>query len=199
MSPLTLLALIGVAVAASPVIQWLAVDGRRRRALRAFGRRRGSLPLALVHRQEQVAVLGLPVLRYVTCPLGDELGRAIARAPRSVPVDLIVHLPGGVPFDAGPVAEALAGRRGAVTVWVPACGLSGLEQLVAAATLVLVGPDAAVEGVAAAPTAPIPPGELHTLLELLSLYPQPARVRVSPLFLPLAGVRRRSSDTAEPL
>ena len=198
MSPLTLLALIGVAIAASPVIQWLAVDGRRRRALRAFGRRRGSLPLALVHRQDQIAVLGLPVLRYVTCPLGDELGRAIARAPRSAPIDLIVHLPGGVPFEDGPVVAALAARRGSFTIWVPACGLGALEQLGAAATLVLIGPDAAVEGVAAAPTEPIPPGELHTLLELLSLYPQPARARVSPLFLPLAGVRRRRSGTAGP-
>jgi hypothetical protein len=130
---LNLLYVFLAALVALPIVELILLEARRARALRAFGAARGRRALAIVQREETVALLGLPLFRYVTVPSADEVGRSLARLSDAAPLDLVVHLPRAAPLDVNQVARALVGRRGPVTLIVPDCALTGGHTLARAA------------------------------------------------------------------
>lgn len=171
------------------------LDVRRARAARRLGASRGTVVIPLVHRVETVTLLGLPLYRYVTVPLAEEVVTALSRIPAERPVDLLVHLPDGLALDVTAMTEAVSGHAGTVTLIVPACALSGSGALTEVADAVIAGPEAVLSppgdgAFAGAPRdaagATVPDGAWR----LLALYEQPPRRRGSPLFLPLSGAGR---------
>jgi hypothetical protein len=124
------------------VVQLKVADARRERALRAFGAARGRPALALICREESVAVLGQPIYRYATTPTAAELRRAVARLPQGSAIDLIVSLPRDVPLDTGLVGRFLGEHPGPVTLIVPSGVLTGGLTLARVADELLLGSDA---------------------------------------------------------
>lgn len=147
MSLYTVFGLLVLVAFVSPVVQAGWVHARRARALRSLGRERGARVVPFVHHVETIAFCGVPVVRYISVPLGCELLRDLTTIPRDTPVDLLVHLPPGLITDAEVVARVLAARSGRVTLVVPEQACSGGLLLALAADEVLMGEEARIGAV----------------------------------------------------
>jgi ClpP class serine protease len=80
----------------SPMVQRYATDYRRLRAIRRLEEQRSSRVITLIHRQESIALLGLPLSRFIDIDDSEALLRAIRLTPDDLPIGLVVHTPGGL-------------------------------------------------------------------------------------------------------
>jgi ClpP class serine protease len=115
---------------------------RRYRAIKALEKRRGSRVITLVHRQESVSLLGIPLRRFIDVEDSEQVLRAIRLTPDSVPLDLLVHTPGGLVLAAEQIARALHRHPARVTVIVPHYAMSGGTLLAIAADEILMDENA---------------------------------------------------------
>jgi ClpP class serine protease len=97
----------------------------RMRIFREMERKRGSRVIALIHREETMSILGFPIVRYIDIQDSEELLRAIRLTSPEVPIDMILHTPGGLVLAAEQIARALRDHPGRVTVFVPHYAMSG--------------------------------------------------------------------------
>jgi ClpP class serine protease len=116
-----------------PVIRQRVLESSRLRVLKRMERGRRSRVIALVHRQETMSLLGFPIMRYIDVNDSEEVLRAIELTDGDVPIDLVVHTPGGLVLAAGQIAHALKRHRAKVTVFVPHYAMSGGTLLALAA------------------------------------------------------------------
>jgi ClpP class serine protease len=114
-------------------------------AFRKLEEQRGSRVIGLIHRQETMSILGFPVARYIDIEDSEQVLRAIQLTDPTVPVDLILHTPGGLVLAAGQIAQALHKHPAKVTVFVPHYAMSG-GTLIALAADEIVMADNAVLG-----------------------------------------------------
>lgn len=96
-----------------------STQSRRDSLLDRFQTERQSRVIALIHRQEQVSVLGLPIGTSIDIEDSEAILRAIRLTPDDQPIDLILHTPGGLVLAAEQIASALAEHSGKTTVLVP--------------------------------------------------------------------------------
>jgi ClpP class serine protease len=125
-----------------PMISRRRLQMRRYRAIRALERRRGSRTITLIHRQEAVSLLGIPLRRFIDVEDSEQVLRAIRLTPDSVPLDLVVHTPGGLVLAAEQIARALHRHPARVTVIVPHYAMSGGTLLALAADEILMDDNA---------------------------------------------------------
>jgi ClpP class serine protease len=112
----------------SMVQPWLRqkmLDSSRVRLMHKIERERGSRVILLVHRQETMSFLGFPVLRYIDINDAEEVIRAIHLTDDSVPIDLVLHTPGGLVLASLQIAQAIKAHKAKVTVFVPHYAMSG--------------------------------------------------------------------------
>ena len=88
-------------------------------------KKRGSRVILLVHREETMSFLGFPVFRYIDINDSEQVLRAIQMTDPEVPLDLILHTPGGLVLAALQIARAIDAYKGKVTVLVPHYAMSG--------------------------------------------------------------------------
>src|SRR2546422_11688491 len=103
--------------AVSPMVQKKILDAKRIKFFRAWEKRRGSRLIALIHRQETMSILGFPLVRYIDIEDSEEVLRAIRLTDEHIPVDIILHTPGGMALAAEQIAYAIKDRK--VTVFIP--------------------------------------------------------------------------------
>ncbi|HDC92626.1 MAG TPA: hypothetical protein ENF15_02560, partial [Candidatus Acetothermia bacterium] len=72
-----------------------------------------------------MGLLGFPVMRYIDIEDSEEVIRAIHLTDKDVPLDLVLHTPGGLSLAALQIAWALKRHPGKVTVFVPHYAMSG--------------------------------------------------------------------------
>lgn len=108
-----------------PVIRQRIVDTTRYRLIRQLEEKRGSRVIALIHRQESVSILGIPLARYIDIQDSEQVLRAIKLTDDNVPIDLILHTPGGLVLASEQIANALQRHPAKVTVFVPHYAMSG--------------------------------------------------------------------------
>jgi ClpP class serine protease len=125
-----------------PVIRQRMLEASRSRLIRALERRRRSRVIALIHRQETMSLLGFPLLRYIDIDDSEEVLRAIQLTDPKMPIDLILHTPGGLVLAAEQIANALASHQAEVTVFVPHYAMSGGTLLALAANRIVMSPHA---------------------------------------------------------
>jgi ClpP class serine protease len=116
-----------------PLIKQKALELARKRLLSQMEQKRGSRAILLVHRQETMALLGIPIFRYIDVNDSEEVIRAIQLTDPKVPIDLILHTPGGLVLASLQIARALSKHPGKVTVFVPHYAMSGGTLLALAA------------------------------------------------------------------
>jgi len=110
-----------------------SVEAERAAALAKFQDARKSRVIALIHRQDRVSVLGVPVASYINIDDSEAVLRAIRLTPDDQPIDLILHTPGGLVLASEQIARALVEHKGKVTVFVPHYAMSGGMMIALAA------------------------------------------------------------------
>ena len=125
-----------------PILQRQWQQMARLRALQALERARGTRAIALIHRQETISLLGIPLARYIDIQDSEDLLRAIRLTPPDLPIDMILHTPGGLVLAAEQIARALRDHAGHVTVFVPHYAMSGGTLIAMAADEIVMDPHA---------------------------------------------------------
>jgi ClpP class serine protease len=136
--PLSLLWLFFVLASLQPAVQRSAMMAQRRRALAVISRQRKVTVITLIHRQEQMSLLGFPLVRYIDIDDAEGVLRAIHDAPPGRPIEIILHTPGGLVLAASQIAAALAEHPDRVTAVVPHYAMSGGTLIALAADEIIV-------------------------------------------------------------
>ena len=111
--------------ALQPVLKQRFLDASRQRLIAKIERQRNSRVILLVHRQEQMSLLGFPVYRYIDVNDSEAVLRAIHLTDPAVPLDIVLHTPGGLVLAALQIARAIHKHQGKVTAFVPHYAMSG--------------------------------------------------------------------------
>lgn len=110
------------------------VMARRREILSAFERERGSKAITLIHRREPWE----DDQDYITVEDSEYVLMQIRHTPRDLPIDFIIHTPGGLALAAEMIAMALKHHPAKVTAIVPFYAMSGGTLIVLAADEILM-------------------------------------------------------------
>jgi ClpP class serine protease len=128
--------------ALQPAIRQRWLEAARRRLIAQIEKRRGSRVILLVHRQETMSLLGFPLLRYIDVNDSEQVLRALELTDPNVPVDLVLHTPGGLVLASLQIARAVRNYKGKVTVFVPHYAMSGGTLIALAADQIVMSPHA---------------------------------------------------------
>jgi ClpP class serine protease len=132
--PLSLLWLFFILASLQPAVARQALLVQRRRQLALISRKRNATVVTLIHRQESLNLLGIPLARYIDIDDAEGTLRAIRETPSGRDIEIILHTPGGLVLAARQIAGALAAHDGKVTAVVPHYAMSG-------GTLIALGAD----------------------------------------------------------
>jgi ClpP class serine protease len=111
--------------AIQPMLRQQMLEAMRTRKISQIERERKSRVILLVHRQETMRFLGFPIARYIDINDSEDVLRAIQMTDDDVPLDLVLHTPGGLVLAALQIAKAVREHKGKVTVFVPHYAMSG--------------------------------------------------------------------------
>ena len=125
-----------------PVLKQRFLEASRQRLIASIERQRKSRVILLVHRQEMMSFLGFPVLRYIDVNDAEEVLRALRLTDPSVPLDIVLHTPGGLVLAALQIARAIHKHQGRVTAFVPHYAMSGGTLIALAAHEIVMSPEA---------------------------------------------------------
>jgi len=125
-----------------PWLRQRILENLRVRLMRDLEKKRDSRVIALIHRQETVSFLGFPMARYIDIQDSEQILRAIKLTDDSVPIDLILHTPGGLVLAAEQIAYALKKHPAKVTVFVPHYAMSGGTLIALAADEIVMDENA---------------------------------------------------------
>ncbi len=125
-----------------PVITRTLQQAARLRVFQQLERTRGTRAIALIHREETMSLLGFPIVRYIDIQDSEEVLRAIRLTPPELPIDVILHTPGGLVLAAEQIASALHDHPGRVTVFVPHYAMSGGTLIALSADEIVMDPHA---------------------------------------------------------
>ncbi|NNE39386.1 MAG: hypothetical protein HKN14_00545 [Marinicaulis sp.] len=106
----------------------MAAGQRHKELVGAFSklqRKRKSRVIAVVHRQEPMGLLGIPMLRYIDLNDAEDVLQAIRMTPPNKPLEFVLHTPGGLVLPALQIARAIKAHPGRTTVFVPHYAMSG--------------------------------------------------------------------------
>jgi ClpP class serine protease len=120
-------------IALQPLIRQKIMEFGRKRLLVKMEQKRSSRMILLVHRQETMALLGFPIFRFIDINDSEEVIRAIHLTDDDVPIDMVLHTPGGLVLPSTQIARALKKHKGKVTIFVPHYAMSGGTLLALAA------------------------------------------------------------------
>jgi ClpP class serine protease len=134
--------LIFLLSAFQPVVQQRILLARRVAALRQLEKRRSSRVINLIHRQESLSFFGIPFARYIDIDDSEEVLRAIELTDDKMPIDLVLHTPGGLVLAAEQIAFALQRHPARVTVMVPHYAMSGGTLIALAADEIMLAESA---------------------------------------------------------
>jgi len=121
-----------------PALRKKFLEKARLAKLKQLEEKRGSRAITLIHRQESLAILGIPIFQYINIEESEKVLRAIRQTDPEIPIDLILHTPGGLMLAAEQIAYALCAHKAAVNVIVPHYAMSGGTFIALAADNILM-------------------------------------------------------------
>jgi len=119
-----------------------STENARNEIINRIEQERHSRVIALIHRQENVSFLGVPVSSSISIEDSEAVLRAIRLTPEDQPIDLILHTPGGLVLASEQIAKALVERKAKVTVFVPHYAMSGGTLIALAADEIVMDANA---------------------------------------------------------
>src|SRR6195256_1756842 len=111
--------------AVQPMLRQRMLEAMRTRKIAQLEGQRNSRVILMVHRQETMRLLGFPLMRYIDINDSEDVLRAIQMTGDDVPLDIVLHTPGGLVLAAMQIARAIRGHKAKVTVFVPHHAMSG--------------------------------------------------------------------------
>ncbi len=144
-------------LAMQPFIRQKFLEMARQKMIEKIESQRGSRVILLVHRQETMSFFGFPIMRYIDINDSEEVIRAIHLTDKDVPIDIILHTPGGLVLASLQIALAIKKHPAKVTAFIPHYAMSGGTLIALACDEIvmdehaLLGPvDPQIEGMPAA-------------------------------------------------
>jgi ClpP class serine protease len=89
-----------------------------------------------------MSFLGFPVFRYIDINDSEEVLRAIHLTDPDVPLDIMLHTPGGLVLASLQIARAIHKHKGKVTAFIPHYAMSGGTLIALAADEIVMSEDA---------------------------------------------------------
>jgi len=128
-----------VLLALQPFItaRWYAM--RRAQAIRAIEVKHNSRVITMIHRQEKRSLFGFSVFRHIDLEDAQAIIAAIKDTPPDMPIDLVLHTPGGLVLAAMQIARAFEAHPAKTTVYVPIDAMSGGTLIALAANEIVMG------------------------------------------------------------
>jgi ClpP class serine protease len=117
--------------------RWYAV--RRAQAIRAVEKLHGARVITMIHRQEKRSLFGFAVARHIDLEDAQTIIAAIKDTPEDMPIDFVIHTPGGLVLAAMQIARAVEAHKAKVTVYVPVYAMSGGTLIALAADEIVLG------------------------------------------------------------
>ena len=117
--------------------RWYVV--RRAQAIRAVEKLHGARVITMIHRQEKRSIFGFAVARHIDLEDAQTIIAAIKSTPEDMPIDFVIHTPGGLVLAAMQIARAVEAHKAKVTVYVPVYAMSGGTLLALAANKIVLG------------------------------------------------------------
>jgi len=139
-----LLLIFFIIAALQPAVRQATLAAMRRRALEKISKQREATVITLIHRQETISLLGLPLMRHIDIDDAESVLQAIRETPAERPIEIILHTPGGLVLAASQIATALADHDGPVTAVVPHYAMSGGTMIALAADEIVLERHAAL-------------------------------------------------------
>src|SRR5262245_35444325 len=138
MGPMDIFWLFVMLSAIEPILRRRLLEASRQRLIATIERERSSRVILLVHRQENMGFLGFPIVRYIDINDSQAVLRAIQMTDPAVPLDLVLHTPGGLVLASLQIARAIRKHKSKVTVVVPHYAMSGGTLIALAANEILM-------------------------------------------------------------
>jgi ClpP class serine protease len=125
-----------------PMLKQQRLEAIRIKLIRRIETQRKSRLITLIHRQESISILGIPISRYINIEDSEAVLRAIRLTPDDMPIDLVLHTPGGLVLASEQIARALQKHPAKVTVFVPHYAMSGGTMISLAADEIVMDENA---------------------------------------------------------
>jgi len=174
-----------------PLVQKRILMYKRLKTMQSIEKKRQSRVITMIHRQETMNLLGFPIARYIDIEDSEQVLRAIRMTPKEMPIDLVVHTPGGLVLASEQIACALKRHPGKVSVFVPHYAMSGGTLVALAADEIVMDPDAVLGPVD--PQLGSPQGGYYPAASLLKALEQPNPNRDDQTII-LGDVARKAID-----
>jgi ClpP class serine protease len=150
-------------MALQPILTGRWSGMQRARMIRAIEQAHGSRVITMIHRQERRSLFGFSVARHIDLEDAQTIIAAIKETPRDMPIDMVLHTPGGLVLAAMQIARAVEAHPAKVTVYVPVYAMSGGTLIALAADEIAMGEfsvlgpiDPQIAGLPAASIARVP-------------------------------------------
>jgi ClpP class serine protease len=117
--------------------RWFTLQ--RLRAIRAVEQKNGTRVITMIHRQERKSLFGMALSRHIDMEDAQTIIAAIKDTPATMPIDLVLHTPGGLVLAAMQIARAVEAHPAKVTVYVPVYAMSGGTLIALAADEIVMG------------------------------------------------------------
>ncbi len=134
--------LLFIIVIMEPAMQQWHLQNMRHMLLARLEKKRKSRVITLIHRQETISFFGLPISRFINIDDSEAVLSAIRSTPDDVPIDLIIHTPGGLVLAAEQIAKALKRHKAPTRVIVPHYAMSGGTLIALAADEIIMDENA---------------------------------------------------------
>ncbi len=108
-----------------PYFKTHSLETTRWKYIRKLEQTRNSRVITLIHRQETKSLFGFFSMKFLDIEDSEAILRAIRMTPENMPIDMIIHTPGGVALAATQIANALADHKAGVRVIIPHYAMSG--------------------------------------------------------------------------
>lgn len=125
-----------------PSLRVQQINAGRIKVLQKIQKKRKSRVITLIHRQESIGFLGIPLTRYINIEDSEQLLRAIRLTPDDIPIDLVLHTPGGLVLASEQIARAIQNHPAQVTVHIPHFAMSGGTMIALAADEIIMDENA---------------------------------------------------------
>ncbi|MEB3806146.1 MAG: ATP-dependent Clp protease proteolytic subunit [Desulfurococcales archaeon] len=145
----------------SPLLSMRRLQAARLAVIRNMERKYGWRVITMIHREERISFLGVPIRRFIDIDDSEAVLRAIRTTPPDKTIALVLHTPGGLVLAASQIARALKRHKGKKIVIVPHYAMSGGTLIALAADEILMDPNAVLgpldPQLAAGPSGPVAP------------------------------------------
>jgi len=125
-----------------PFIRQRQIEFSRMKLIRQLEKKRNSRVITLIHRREAVSFLGIPISRYIDIEDSEHVLRAIRLTPDNMPIDIVLHTPGGLVLASEQIANAIRRHPAEVTVFIPHYAMSGGTLIAIAADKIVMDENA---------------------------------------------------------